>query len=103
MNIYGEAGFGYQFSKVKNNTSFPLDTSRYYTPVAFGQGTLKRLSFDGGIGVEKHLAGTLYIFTTLRTWLPASYQPSPFLHNSDRVPLSLMAGAGLRILFGSSY
>lgn len=103
VNIYGEAGFGYLFSKVKNNTSFPLDTALYNVPVAFGEGQLKRLSLDAGIGAELHLGGPVYTFVTLRTWLPASYHSSPFLHNSDRVPLSLMAGMGLRILFDSAY
>lgn len=103
IQFYGEAGFGYLFAKVKNNTSFPLDTALYNVPVAFGEGKLKRLSFDAGLGAELHLGGPVYTFATLRTWLPASYHSSPFLHNSDRVPLSLMAGAGLRILFDSNY
>lgn len=99
INLYGEAGFGYLFAKI-TNSAFPVfDTALYHSPVAFGAGRVRRLSFDAGIGGEKHLGAHVFLFATLRTWLPASYQPSPYLHNNDRVPLALMAGFGLRILF----
>jgi hypothetical protein len=103
INFFGLAGFGYLFSKISNSASTSIDTTSYTSPVAFGQGKVKRLSLDLGVGGEEHLGGSVYLFATMRTWLPASYHPIRYLHNSDRVPLTLMAGVGIRVLFGFDY
>lgn len=103
INIYGTAGFGFLFARMRNTTSPSFDTTTYASPLIIGQGNVKRLSFDAGLGAETNVGGPVYVFATLRTWLPASYQPSRYLHNSDRLPLSAMAGVGVRVLFGLAY
>ncbi len=100
VNVYGLAGFGFLFARATNTVSSFVDTAAYNTPVLSGQSGIKRLSFDAGLGADVHAASFLYLFGSVRAWLPASYQQSPLLHNNDRVPLALMASAGLRIFFG---
>lgn len=101
INIWGTAGFGFLFARVRNVGSVSIDTA-YASPVLFGQTTIKRLSFDAGLGIEAHFRGTAYPFFTLRTWLPLSGQSSGYLYN-NKVPLTLMAGVGVRVLFGYDY
>lgn len=103
INIYGTAGFGFLFARMRNEASPSFDTTQYAPSIVIGQGTVKRLSFDAGLGIEAHFRGPAYPFFTLRTWLPASYHPSGYLHNSNKVPFALMAGLGLRVLFGYAY
>jgi hypothetical protein len=98
--LYGLAGFGLQFNKVENVYSTFFDTSAYaLQSPAPGVGNFKRLTLDLGIGVEYPVGGDFFIYSDLRTWLPASDYPSPWLHDPKRVPLPLTLGAGLRILF----
>jgi hypothetical protein len=51
-----------------------------------------------GIGGEFPLGGGICLYTELRTWLPASDYPSPYLYNSD-IPRVLLLTGGIRILF----
>ena len=103
ISFFGLAGFGFLFARASKSSSIAFDTSLYNSPVTFGQGKIKRLTFDAGVGAEVPLGGNFYAFADVRTWLPASSNPSRYLHNDDRVPLTLIAGAGLRILFGFDY
>jgi hypothetical protein len=103
VSIYGLTGFGFLFARATNAVSVAVDTSAYYSPVIAGQGGIKRLTFDLGLGAEVHAGSFLYLVGSVRAWLPSSYHSSPLLHNSDRVPLSLMASAGVRFLFGAGY
>lgn len=103
LNVFGTAGFGFLFARMQNSFAPSFDTTAYASPIVTGQSTVKRLSFDASVGAETHLGGPLYGFATVRTWLPASYQPSRYLHNSDRLPLSVMGGIGVRVLFGFAY
>ncbi len=100
FNIYGFAGFGLLFAKVSSNFSQAIDTSLYQVDVVEGENRLRKLTFDLGIGSELPLGGNFFVFADARTWLPASSQTSPYLHNQKNVPLPLMLSAGLRVLFG---
>lgn len=100
VNIYGYGGFGILFGKVENNYSQPVDTSVYTTkaPLA-GTGRFKRLTVDAGIGSEYALAPFIFIYTELRTWLPASDYPSEYLRDNNDVPSVIALNIGARILF----
>jgi hypothetical protein len=99
-SLYGLAGFGLQFTRVRNEYMTPIDTSLYEVnaPVE-GEDGFKRLTLDLGAGVEYPLGPGVYAYGDLRTWLPASGYPSPYLHDTRKVPLPLTLGAGLRITF----
>jgi hypothetical protein len=101
--FYGLAGFGYLFASIRNSASPSFDTGSYTSPIIMGQGKVKRLTFDAGIGAETRLGGGVYAFADVRSWLPLSYTPSRYLHSSNRMPLTLMAGAGIRFLFDFTY
>jgi hypothetical protein len=103
INFFGTAGFGFLFARMSNSFSPPFDTTVYSSPIVAGRSIVKRLSFDAGLGAETHIRGPVFVFATMRTWLPASYQPSRYLHNSDRMPLTVMGGVGVRVLFGFTY
>lgn len=103
VNIYGLAGFGFLFAKARNNSSVPIDTIRYTVRPVIGEGNIKKLTLDLGAGGELHLGGNFYAYADVRTWLPASSSPSPFLHNQRNMPLPVMLCAGLRLLFDFSY
>ena len=103
VNVYGLAGFGFLFATVSNTFSTDVDTTQYSLATASGSGTVRKLTFDVGLGAERSLSGNLYLFADVRSWLPASSNPSPYLHNQRNVPLPLMLSAGLRILLGSVY
>lgn len=100
-NLYGLAGLGLLFASAQNTLSSPLDTSLYSpSGPAIGQDGFKRLTADLGIGAEYPLSAGFFIYSDLRTSLPASNYPSPFFHDQKHVPLPLMLAAGIRILFG---
>ncbi|WP_345238688.1 hypothetical protein [Flavisolibacter ginsenosidimutans] len=101
VNVYGLAGFGFLFATVSNTFSTNVDTTQYSLATASGSGTVRKLTFDVGLGAERSLAGNIYLFADVRSWLPASSNPSPYLHNQRNVPLPFMLSAGLRILLGS--
>lgn len=102
LNLYGAAGFGLLFSKVENTIVALPDTGLYQlapTPVA-GSDEFKRLTLDLAAGMEYPLASGIFLFADVRTSLPTSGYPSPYLHYHEKVPLPVMLNAGIRILFG---
>lgn len=99
-NIYSTAGFGLLFGKVENLFSIPIDTSLYTTPTQVGKGKFYRLTIDLGAGVEFPLSGSLILYSDVRTWIPTTDYPSPYLHSNKNVPLPFMISGGMRILFG---
>lgn len=103
VSVYGIAGFGFLFAKVRNAFSTDIDTTQYNIATKAGEGTVRKLTFDLGLGAEKLLGGQIYAFADLRYWLPASSNSSPYLHNQRNVPLPFMLSAGVRVLFFSVY
>jgi hypothetical protein len=103
INIYGAAGFGFLFAKMRNSFSIPIDVILYNAQPQQGEGKIKKLTFDLGLGGEMPLGGNFFAFADARTWLPASGNTSPFLHNQRNVPLVVTASVGLRLLFDFSY
>ena len=101
ISIYGLAGFGFLFAKVRNFV--PIDTVLYNVVPTFGQSKVRKLTFDLGIGVEQSLGGNFFVFADGRMWLPASSHTSPYLSNQKNVPLAGIFSVGLRILFGTLY
>ena len=99
VNIYGLAGFGFLFAKVSNSFSLPLDTAMYTSSIIEGNGKFKRLTFDAGVGAELPVGGNIFLYSDLRTFLPASNQTSGYLHSQRNVPVALIFSAGLRIFF----
>lgn len=98
-SIYGLAGFGLMFTKAENVFSPAIDTSLYTAPTAAGNGKFYRLTLDLGAGVEVPVGGSFVLYSDLRTWLPTSDYPSPYLHSNKNVPLPVTINAGMRILF----
>lgn len=99
-NLYGLAGFGLLLGSAENTYNTFIDTLQYTTllhPLP-GAGSFKRLTFDIGVGNEIPLSTSIYLYTELRSWLPASDYPSPYLINNSKVPLSLILCGGLRVL-----
>jgi hypothetical protein len=100
VNIYGYGGFGILFGKIENKYSQPVDTSLYTTKAPLqGQGKFTRLTLDAGLGSEYAIAPFLFIYTELRTWLPASDYPSEYLRDNKSVPSVIALNIGARILF----
>ncbi|MGZ3851985.1 MAG: hypothetical protein ACXVBX_04285 [Flavisolibacter sp.] len=98
-NIYSIAGFGLMFTKVNNVFSTPVDTSLYNSPTIAGTGKFYRLTVDLGLGAEYPISGNFYLYGDLRTWIPTSDYPSPYLHSNKDVPLPFFICVGLRIPF----
>ena len=98
-NAYGIAGFGLLFANIENNFSPAIDTSLYLTPTHFGTSKFYRLTLDLGAGVEYPVGAGFFLYSDVRTWLPASDYPSPYLHSNKNVPLPFMISAGMRMLF----
>ena len=104
INIYGLAGFGFLFARVRNQFSPQIDTARYFVPTAATNGSnFRRLTFDLGIGAEMPVGGNFYLWADGRSWLPASSGTSPYLHSQKDVPLPVMVSVGIRVLFGLRY
>jgi hypothetical protein len=99
-NIYGLAGFGLMFTKVENSFSPVVDTSLYISPTRSGNSEFYRLTIDLGAGVEFPIGGNFFLYSDVRTWIPTTNYPSPYLHNNKNVPLPFMISGGMRILFG---
>jgi hypothetical protein len=99
--LYGLAGFGLAFSDVENTFSTPLDTSLYTTNAPqSGTGHFYRLTVDLGAGIEFPIGGSFSVYGDIRTWIPSSSDPSPYLTENKNVPFVFMMNLGLRILFG---
>ena len=99
-NAYGYAGFGLLLGKADNRYSQSVDTSLYSmeSPAA-GTGVFKRLTFDLGLGVEAPLGTGVFMYTELRTWIPTTHYPSPYLYkNNDRFPAAGAVNLGLRVV-----
>ncbi|MGZ5190126.1 MAG: hypothetical protein ACXWCZ_03845 [Flavisolibacter sp.] len=105
FNIYSTAGFGLMFARIENTYLTVIDTSQYDTPDTPlpGTGRFKRLTFDLGLGVEYVAGGNIFIYSELKTWIPTTNYPSPYLHSNEMVPAPLILCAGFRILFGNDY
>ena len=99
-SLYGTAGFGLMFTKVVNSFSPAIDTAYYNAPLLSGSNQFYRLTLDLGIGIEFPVGGDFFLYSDLRTWVPSSGYPSPYLHNNKNVPLPAILSGGLRILFG---
>jgi hypothetical protein len=100
-SLYGIAGFGLMTTKVENVLTPAIDTSLYTAPTLAGSDKIYRLTLDLGAGIEFPVGGSFFIYGDLRTWLPTSDYPSPYLHNNKNVPLPIILCTGLRILFGN--
>jgi hypothetical protein len=98
--IYGLAGFGLVAGKIENTWDKSIDSANYIFELRAIEGSarFKRLTLDVGIGSEARLATSIYLYADLRTWLPASNFPSPYLYNNS-LPRVIIASTGLRILF----
>ena len=99
-NIYGIAGFGLMFTKVENVFSPAIDTSKYTSPILAGNNQFYRLTVDLGGGVEFPIGGGFFLYGDVRSWIPTSDYPSPYLHSNKNVPLPIIIAGGMRILFG---
>jgi hypothetical protein len=99
-NIYTIAGFGLMFTKVENVFSPAIDTSLYTAPTLAGNSEFYRLTIDLGGGAEFPIGGNFFLYSDVRTWIPTTDYPSPYLHNNKNVPLPFMISGGMRILFG---
>jgi hypothetical protein len=104
-NLYSAAGFGLMFTEAENVFEPEVDTSLYNiasTPTKGVHG-FKRLTIDLALGLEYPVGGGFFIYSEAKTWIAASDYPSPVLHQNRNVPLPLMLGLGLRILFNVGY
>jgi hypothetical protein len=99
-NLYGSAGFGLVAAKVENNHEPIIDTALYQLEdrALSGTGDFKRLTFDLGVGGEIRIAYGIFLYADLRTWIPASSNPSRMLYN-DKAPRVGTLNGGIRILF----
>lgn len=99
-NLYGLGGFGLLFGSVENFYSQAIDTSKYTVPQQSVEGSadFKRLTFDLGLGAEALLGASVYLYADVRTWIPASDFPSPYLYNNN-MPRNITVNGGIRVLF----
>jgi hypothetical protein len=97
ISLYGFAGFGLLFGTAETTTSKPVDSVYYYARPIAGKGSFTRLTADLGAGVETQLGSSIYLYSELRAWFPASSYPSPYLYNND-IPRVLTLNTGIRIL-----
>ena len=100
LSIYSIAGLGLLSGLVENGYNPGIDTALYTVPQKSVSGTegFKRLTVDLGVGLETELFPSVYLYGELRTWVPITDYPSPYLFNND-VPKVATAGLGLRVLF----
>ena len=101
-NVYGIAGLGLLFIKAENSYNPLPDTALYKmaaTPMQ-GTGNFNKLTLDLGLGVERPLGGQIFVYFDLRTALPLSHYPSPFLHTDAAFPKAFSLSVGVRLLIG---
>lgn len=100
LSIYSIAGLGLLSGLVENGYNPGIDTALYTVPQKSISGTegFKRLTVDLGVGLETELFPSVYLYGELRTWVPITDYPSPYLFNND-VPKVATVGLGLRVLF----
>jgi hypothetical protein len=100
-SLYGAAGFGLLFADVSNSYNFDVDTAQYVTDApASGSGSFSKMTVDLAAGAEIPLGGGFSAYGEIRTWLPSSHDPSPYVVDNNNVPRLLMINAGIRILLG---
>ena len=99
-NVYGYAGFGLLLGKVSNSYNKLIDTALYTTEQPLeGSSAFKRLTIDAGLGTEFPLGNTVFVYTEVRTWLPSSHYPSPYLYKDNyHIPSIVAINLGLRVL-----
>jgi hypothetical protein len=100
-NLYGIAGFGILFGKVKNEYSTVPDSSLYILPVqpVSGEGHFKRLTLDLGLGYEYPLVMEIFLYAEARVSIPTSEYPSKYLAVNNNAPFPGMLSAGIRMIF----
>ncbi len=99
-NFYGYAGFGLLLGKASNTFSEVVDTASYKinSPLP-GEGNFNRLTIDAGIGSEFPIGTDIFVYTELRTWMPTTHYPSPYLLKDNySVPAMAAINLGIRIL-----
>jgi hypothetical protein len=99
-NLYGYAGFGLLLGKATNTFSVPVDTATYRlnSPLP-GEGNFKRLTLDVGLGGEFPLGTDIFLYTELRTWIPTTHYPSPYLLKDNySVPAMGAVNLGIRMI-----
>ncbi|RYY55285.1 MAG: hypothetical protein EOO09_11080 [Chitinophagaceae bacterium] len=97
--IYSLAGLGILLGQVVNTHSTPIDTALYNMPVLAGTAHFKRLTLDLGLGFELPIGGDLYLYSELKTILPLTDYPSPYILDNKYTPYTAMAALGFRIMF----
>jgi hypothetical protein len=98
-SIYGYAGFGLLFGRVRNNHSTFIDTSLYDVPVRAGTGNFKRLTLDVGGGWERPVGADIFLYIEGRAWIPTTDYPSKYIFVNNDAPLVGMLNVGIRVLF----
>ncbi|HEY1113251.1 MAG TPA: hypothetical protein VGE66_06800 [Chitinophagaceae bacterium] len=98
-NLYGLAGFGLMLGKTFNTPDQKIDTANYSVPERPREGvtTVKRLTFDLGLGAEAELGSGIYLYGEAKTWIRASSYPNPYLYDNATPRVVILSG-GLRIL-----
>lgn len=103
-NLFGTAGLGILVASVKNTYVTKLDTVLYkalWKP-EIGAHHFRKLTADLAIGMEIPIGGDFSVTGDLRVMLPASSTATNYTHYDEKVPLTVFANLGIRILFGSS-
>jgi hypothetical protein len=98
-NLYGLVGFGLVLGSAQSTSSVPVDTSLYDMPVLTGKGHFKRLTYDLGLGFEQPIGGDIFLYSEIKTFIPATDYPSKYLYVNEDAPLTACVNVGLRILF----
>ena len=98
-NLYGTVGFGLLAGRAENRYDQTIDTALYNVPqkAIAGSEHFKRLTLDVSLGAEIMLGAGIYLYTDVRTWIPASDYPSPYLYNNN-LPRTGMVNGGIRVL-----
>jgi hypothetical protein len=99
FGLYGQAGFGLIFGRVKNLFMDGVDTAFYNTALRPGSSGFKRLTLDLGLGAEKNLGSDIFLFLECRSYIPASSYENPYLFVNKNAPLTGSLHAGLRVYF----
>lgn len=98
-SLYSLVGFGLMIGTAENSHSVILSPVVYDMPVYSGKANFKRLTFDLGLGYERHLGADVYLYTEVRALVPTTDYPSKFLFVNNNAPFTGTANLGIRILF----
>lgn len=99
FNLYLQVGLGLMFGKVANTQSATIDSALYTMPVQGGEASFKRLTYDGLLGIERHIGGQVYAYLDGRILIPSTDYPYDHLLINHNAPLLGTLNLGLRILF----